>query len=372
MYNMCMASFDIMKPFKTYKEQIEIMRKHNLLPPLNKEMTEIHGPATFHIKNESGKILGPDDFDKIREFSLGNQDAYVEELLQTYGYYNIINQYNKPFFNKNGKYKEHIDFFKLFSLQQIDAEMKNIIFYRILQIEQRLKACISYEFAKAYGPFEEEDMSNYIEPYFKKENYNQSLTIKGNKPKYEFLIEKLKKIYGDYEYKPFKHYKSKHKHIPIWVFINKLMFGQMIHFYNVLKIQPNIATKFNLTPSQLRTMMLFLNQVRNDCAHFSGFYNQNYPKIKKDLCLLNDFQKEFNFTEQKDIPNIFILLIIFKYLLPSNEYSIFLVIIEKQLFNRIFEQYIPQISEYMEEKLSIKTAEEYKKKLNFLYNYIVK
>jgi len=133
-----------MKPFKTYEEQIEIIRQHKLLPPKNKNAPKMHQPAAIlHITNKSGKVLFPIDLNKIREFSLSNNDEYVKEILQTYGYYNIINQYNKPFLNKDGSYQPNMDFLKLFSLQQMDNRIKNFIFYPILQVEQRLKTCIS-------------------------------------------------------------------------------------------------------------------------------------------------------------------------------------------------------------------------------------
>lgn len=359
-----------MKPFKIYEEQIEIIRQRKLLPPKNKNAPKMHQPAAIlHITNKSGKVLFPIDLNKIREFSLSNNDEYVKEILQTYGYYNIINQYNKPFLNKDGSYQPNMDFLKLFSLQQMDNRIKNFIFYPILQVEQRLKTCISYEFAKAYGPFEGEVVNgDYIEPYFRDINYNQSLLNKNRIPKYEALIDRLKSIHKDNDYKPFKHYRLNHKHIPIWVFINKLTYGEMLHFYEVLKIQPNISNQFKLTPSQLRTLMLFLNQVRNDCAHFSGFYNQIYPRIKNDLPLLVKFQKEFKFSDQRDIPNIFLLLIAFKYLLPKNDFKAILTTIQKEVFEVIANQYIPQLSEYMLNKFCINKKTECDKKCIFFRN----
>lgn len=368
MHILCMASFFVtMKPFKTYEEQIEIMRSRNLLPPLSKPK-ESQVPE-FMVINRPCKVMIPVDLNQIREEALSGCDEYVKEILQTYGYYNVINQYNKPFLNKDGTYKPHIDFFKLFSLQQIDTIIKNVIFYPILQSEQRLKTCIAYEFARAYGPFEGQDMSQYLEPYFNEDNFNHSLCNRYKQPKFKQLIKRLMKIYDDSEYKPFKHYKDNHGHIPIWVFINKFTYGELQHFYDVLKIQANISSQFKLTPSQLRTAILFLSQVRNDCAHFSGFYNQQYPKIKKDIPLLLAFQTKFNFTNQSQISNLFLILIFFKYLLPKRNYSRLLKAVDREIFQILFDQCIPQISEYMKKKLSIKSKEDYKEKLEFLKKY---
>lgn len=364
MYIYVHGLFAIMKPFKTYDEQIDKLSDVGLLPKYTDLLTEpsINSPTIITIHNPFKKNVTER---AIRMYTLQHSKPYVTELLQTYGYYNIVNQYNKPFLSNNG-YIDDIDFFKLFSVQQVDTKIKNLIFYPILQIEQRLKTCMAYEFAKAYGPFDGDSIVNYQEPYLNPNNYTHSLKTKDHKPKHMLLITRLGKLYKDTTYKPFNHYRSTHGHIPIWIFINKLTFGEMLHFYEVLKIQNNISSFFNLTPSQLRTCMLFLNQVRNDCAHFSSFINQDYPMLKKDLPLLIDFTKNYNLTSQKDITNIFKLLIVFKYLLPKNLYVNFVQAIDKDIFSLIYSEYIPVISEYMQDVLMAPTQKAYKDKLNFL------
>ena len=131
---MCTALYAIMKPFKTYDEQIELLQNRGLLPNIS-EVT------VFHIKNRPDKVLLPVNPLNIRKLNFSKPQAtkYAKELLQTYGYYNIVNQYNKPFLQSDGSYQADIDFFMLFSLHQIDTKMENIIFYPILQVEQRLK-----------------------------------------------------------------------------------------------------------------------------------------------------------------------------------------------------------------------------------------
>lgn len=359
--------FIIMKSFKTYDEQIDILSNSGLLPKYtNKSLCpNIKGPAVFHIHNPFKRLISDRD---IRMTMFKNSKPYVKDLLQTYGYYNIINQYNKPFLTNN-EYINDIDFFKLFSIQQVDTRIKNLIFYPILQIEQRLKTCISYEFAKAYGPFDGDSIDcHYIEPYLNESNYTHNLKTKNNELKHELLIKRLKKIYKDSTYKPFVHYRTKHGHIPIWIFINKLSFGEMLHFYEVLKIQDNISSFFHMTPSQLRTCILFLNQVRNDCAHFSSFINQDYPKLKNKLPLLVNFIQTHSLISQDSITNIFKLLIVFKYLLPSNAFINFTQAIDNDVFSMIYSEYIPVISEYMQNVLMAPTQKSYKEKLDFLLN----
>lgn len=356
-----------MKPFKTYEEQLALLKSRHLLP-LNPMDCSIAHVIDAHGKNIS-KILLPVTSDSLRSFALCGMDEQVLELLKTYGYYNIINQYNKPFLNSDGSYQSGIDFFKLYSLQQIDYAMENALFYSLLQIERHLKISISYEFAKHYGPFEGDDITNYTEPYLQKTNYNQSLRTRKGELKCDCLIRHLNKIYSDHTYKPFIHYKKVHHHIPIWVFSNKFTFGELIHFYEVLKIQNKISVQFNLTPSQLRTSMAFLHCVRNDCAHFTGFYNQNYPQLKGNIPLVIDFMNKYGFNTVDSIPNLFLVLILFKYFLSENDYHSVLRHVTTSVFVQIFECPIPKISEYMQDMLSVKDKNDCKSKLDFLLYY---
>lgn len=363
----------IMKPFKTYDEQLEILRSRHLLPPVSDSIESIPDPERFRCFIDPELQSTSIDPLLLREsiFTKINQNQCVKAILKEYGYYNIINQYNKPFLLDDGTYQPHTDFLMLFSLQQIDTRMKNVIFYPVLQVEQHLKTCISYEFAKSYGPFECDCMKDYTEPYFVAENYNHSLKDKSGIPKYFRVIRRLEEIYKNKDYKPFVHYKEKHKHVPIWVFINRLSYGELIHFYEVLNIQGKISANFHLSPSQLRTAMIFLNHVRNDCAHFSGFYNQVYPYLKSNIPLLSDFQSHFGFSSQREIPNIFLTLILLKYFLSKPNYENLLLSIRYEVFDLIFREYIPRISEYMATKLTIPTKEDCSEKCEFLKSYSV-
>lgn len=357
-----------MKPFKTYEEQIDILKRKHLLiddpeyPSMDPKI------SCIEIKNLSGQSLTFEQYKKIRKLLINNRDDRIKKILETYGYYNIVNQYNKPFLNPDGTYLPDIDFFILFSLHQIDNRIKNIIFYPILQIEQRLKTTIAYEFGKAYGPFEGDSMENYVEPYLNPQNYNSHLLDNSGQPKYLKLISRFQNIYSDSSYPPFKHYKTKHHHIPIWVFINQLTYGELVHFYEVLKIQKNISSQFHLTPSQLRTLILFLRKVRNDCAHSSNFINQRYPKIKNDIPLLIQFKEKFSFQKNSLVPSLFLLLIAFKYLLLEDDFGRALVAIRKNLLKYIFDSYIPYASDFMFAIFQLHNREDAKAKMDFFVN----
>ena len=118
-----------MKPFRTYEQMLELLIERNLLASDVNEipvLTEINGIPSI---SKSGR-------------------QNVINILKTYGYYNIVNLYNKPFINNDGTFSDNIDFYKLFSLHEIDAQIKLILYSPLFQSEQRLKTTLAYEFSK--------------------------------------------------------------------------------------------------------------------------------------------------------------------------------------------------------------------------------
>lgn len=112
------AFFIAMKPFKDYDEQIKILQDRGLLPIItdtsltNSELVDSNGCISIS----------------------SNPIPYAKTLLQSYGYYNIINLYNKPFVH-NDTYDKDMDFFKLMSLHEIDTIIKSLLYSPIFIAE---------------------------------------------------------------------------------------------------------------------------------------------------------------------------------------------------------------------------------------------
>ena len=91
-------------------------------------------------------------------------------------------------------------------------------------------------------------------------------------------------------------------------------------------------------------------------------------KLKNKLPLLVNFIQTHGLISQDSITNILKLLIVFKYLLPSNAFINFTQAIDSDVFSMIYSEYIPVISEYMQNILMAPTQKSYKEKLDFLRN----
>ena len=348
------AFFVAMKPFKDYDDQIKILQSRGLLPIIS-----------------DNNLTNSDIIDKNDGcISISkNPLPYAKTLLQSYGYYNIVNLYNKPFVH-NDTYDKDMDFFKLMSLHEIDTIIKSLLYSPIFIAEQKLKTTIAYSFAQKYGPFDSTSLINYVEPYLDSSNYNRSLKNNHNKPQCNDLIKHFTNILTDNpNYPPFKHYQTKHGHIPIWVFINKLTFGEMRKMYEVLKIQQNISNVFNLNPSELRSTLIYLNNVRNDCAHGTNFFQQTYPALKSSIKIISDFETTFSF-QKSSIGNLFTCLCLLKPFLPTLDYyktcdayfnEVFITVISKHP--------MPLITPYVMKKLGVTSLQDARDKLFYLKSY---
>lgn len=131
-----------MKPFKTYEEQVEIIKNRGLI-----------------VEDEK----------------------FAKEQLALYNYYNIINGYKDLFVIDNGtereRFKENVKFEELLKLYTFDIKMKQLFLEQILRIESILKSTIAYVFAKNHPDGD----------YLNKNNFN----IEFKKTKY---VDKLKKV----------------------------------------------------------------------------------------------------------------------------------------------------------------------------------
>lgn len=129
-----------MKEFKTYEEQIELLKLNGLI------------------------IL---------------DEAYAKEKLKEENYYNIINGYKELFMNlhKNDTFITDVTFEEY----DLDRIIKNVVFKSILQVENILRSLISYEFSKKYGN----------DNYLKLENFE---TLKDSGCNYEKYQKRVAQI----------------------------------------------------------------------------------------------------------------------------------------------------------------------------------
>ena len=258
-----------MKEFKTIAEQISILESRGM-----------------YVGREASAIL-------LRE-----------------NYYSVINGYKDPFLDKKAMqssaddvYVEGSRFEWVFSLFQFDRELRRITFSYLIQAEAALKTATVYAFCENHR-----GCSDYLErsSFCSARDMLTPKAFKGNKASLhsnnmnklmEFLNRKL--VVGPAT-RPFvAHYIASYGEVPLWVLSNDLTFGNMSHFFQLMKRgDQNSVCKYlfettlraegdrKITPHEVLRAYDVLTHFRNLCAHDERLYcakvgNDDYATMLK-------------------------------------------------------------------------------------------
>ena len=176
------------KPFKTYEEQLEI------------------------LKNRYRLNISDDEF--------------ALKLLKTVSYYDLINGSKECFFKKNEEiFEEWVDINHLFSFKILDRNIQNILFKYSVYVENTFKTSLAYTLAKNYGI----ETEKYLDENNFKIFSNPKRMDKRNK-----TLEIIKEAQF-IENNPTFHYKRNHTHIPPWILFKNVNFTDSIDLFTFLK-----------------------------------------------------------------------------------------------------------------------------------------
>lgn len=282
------------KPFKTYRQQLGILRKRNM------------------IINDGSRAI---------------------KILKRENYYNIINGYKDIFIDKNvttdEKFKTGTKFEHVYALYEFDRNLRGIFLKYILKLESVMKSKISYFFSEKY-----KTSFNY----FNTSNFDNSNLAEVTKliTRISSTIEQNTKNKNG----QICHYLNNYQNLPLWVLMKKLDFGGTSYFYNSLekalkdKICQEILEEYKkeyslnmILPndsSQLGIILFFVNKFRNVCAHDERLYNLNTrsnKKIKFQHFYNSSIINKYNLFDLLVILKIFLLKKDFKKLLKSLEHE---------------------------------------------------
>lgn len=231
------------KPFKTINEQIDILKKRGL---------------------------------KIED------DSIAKFYLQNLGYYPLINGYGKNFIkNENNNYFDNeVSFECLVRQYNLDRQLKQIVFQRIIDCENKLKTALGYVVAESFGVYDKTaDDKGYIAgeySYLNKLNYAKHSKLNN-------LISGLKKTRNECNSNPTSYYRNQKNHIPPWILFRNISLWHAITLFQVLKapekkkvtplVLPNYENFDPATRSKIIVNCFYiLKDFRNEMAHGSRIY----------------------------------------------------------------------------------------------------
>lgn len=307
------------KPFKTYRQQLGILRSRNLLIP-----------------NGSKAI----------------------KILRREGYYNIINGYKDIFLDVKASqqrnqdcYKNNTTFEQIYSLYDFDRNLRSDLIKYILKMETNVKTKIAYAFS-------EEHKQNFS--YLDINNYDSTNPQKATK-----LIARISAVITNNSQKQQQggqiyHYLDKYKELPLWVLIKKMTLGEAFHFFETMEAATkNAITKelildfqkeynrtinsqgLNLT-DQIVSILKFINRFRNICAHDERLFNTIIKDSKNKIIRFTHFHHQ---AMPVSTSHVFDCILVLGFFITKKDYkslisqiSTDIAELEKQLPQNLFNQ----------------------------------
>ncbi|MEC1543725.1 MULTISPECIES: Abi family protein [Bacillaceae] len=280
-----------MKPFKTHRQQISILRDRGL------------------IINDGSKAM---------------------RILERENYYGLINGYKQPFLKVDSagkflypdEYKPGVTIEEIYELYSFDRDLRNILLEYILKFETSIKSEVSYRFSQAY-----KSQNSYLEIKNYSRDASKLKDVLGVMATLSGIISKHGKRRTS-----IKHYLDQHDGVPLWVLVNYLTFGNIQFFYLCIntsvqnKIVKDYAINFkrdygnsiHFTPDMLESILKTLNFFRNVCAHEERLYNYTIHNPSKSTGISTALSIPTTLLNQG---NLFSAVAALKLVLPKKEHK---------------------------------------------------
>lgn len=221
-----------------------------------------------------------------------SQTEGERRALMREGYYSIVNGYKEPFLERE-KTKECVDdryisgtsFDDIFALFSFDRSLRSLTFSQLIKAEATARTAITYTFASAHRS---QDAYLLQESYCTETEYLE-YNKSGNSYADELsgLTSILKRTRDKSDSDFIAHYREVHGVVPIWVLCNALTFGNIQHFFNLMKPDEKISVCKMIAEStgrkgskllgyfdvdEARVSLEILVKFRNLCAHDERLY----------------------------------------------------------------------------------------------------
>ena len=224
------------KPFKTYKEQIELLKSRGLII---------------------------------------NNDSAAEEILRKMNYYRL-SAYSLTL-RKDDKFYSGVCIEDIVALYDFDALLRSIIFEYSSKVETSFRAYIAYYHAQKYGPL----------GYLNNQNFDNELNHS------KFLTDLFNNIQRSSDIFVIHHKENKDAIYPIWVAIEETTFGALSKMYKNMLVEDRNAvakTYYGLSREYIENFTQCASVARNISAHGARLYNRikmrpsvNLPKQLKPV-----------------------------------------------------------------------------------------
>lgn len=224
-------------------------------------------------------------------------DENTKKAIERESYYAIVNGYKTPFQDRQAMqsssgdvFVSGTDFNSIYELFLFDRELRSLTFKYLVRAEAAMRTAVAYVFSENHT----EDNAYVVRSNFCDwRDYLVPHTFRGNKRSVHStnlvsLMNTLtRKLVVDNRTRAFvRHYINTYGKVPLWVLVNDLTFGNIIHFYQLMKPDERIEVcniiarlsrrnskeRGTLSPRKLLRTGKVLVGFRNICAHDERLY----------------------------------------------------------------------------------------------------
>lgn len=235
-------------------------------------------------------FLSIDEQVKLLESRGMATDERTPLVLLRESYYQVVNGYKDPFVDTARSMKAGHDvfiggttFYDLYSLFRFDRDLREMTFHYLLRVEAIVRTTCAYTFAEAHG-----GMNDYLDQSaFATEEEYRAFGLNS-------YWDDLHKLHGIMHGKArfsdrecIAHYRENHGGVPIWVLVNDMTFGNIEHFFNLMKPREQMAVCKRIAEAtgklgsqtygyfgtdEARVGLNLIVKARNMCAHDERLY----------------------------------------------------------------------------------------------------
>ena len=217
---------------------------------------------------------------KRRGVSVDESDRIV---LMREGYYSVVNGYKTPFIDRQAtseaqddRYCPGTTFKQIYALFCVDRQLKNVVFPFLVKAETTFRTALAYSYSNRYrGHDSYLDAANYClrNQYHSRSDYDNDKSR---------LLRVLRAAHDNrVGHPPIAHYLRVYGHVPLWVLVNVLTFGNISHMYalsqmsvrnDVCRMIETALGSDRIGADRLRKAVSTLVDYRNVCAHDDRLY----------------------------------------------------------------------------------------------------
>ena len=282
-----------------------------------------------------------------------------KKLLDSAGYFNIVNGYKNPFVSGQDKNGHHIyisgtTIDQLHAVKQFDENLRSFLLRYITQVEEETRTLTGYKF--------DECNENGNITWYNTEAFSPNMSLQQKMSVISNAYSELSKSQLDYV----TFYMNNHKQIPTWIMFKVVNFSTFIDLvrYSKTDVSHSLCYLYGILDENdqpnvklLIGSLHWMRKIRNSCAHNERVYclSRSQTNHRRNTGrIIEQYFRQLSPGYARNLDQkLMDLFVYFKYYLPQTEYKRFILELKTMLIN-LQAKIHPHAFEYVRGQMGIK------------------